>query len=62
MNVIKKLGGTRALLAYGLTGAFIAACFVPGVSDAKFTSLGGMATMALAWYFQQKAAKDKVTE
>ena len=57
--MIKKLGGTRAILAFTLTAAFIAACFIPGVSDAKFTALGSMATMADAWYFSNKATKDK---
>ena len=60
--MIKKLGGTRAILAYGLTGAFIAACFVPVVSDSKFTALGSLATMALAFYFSNKATKDTSRE
>ncbi len=60
--MIKKLGGTRAILAYGLTGAFIAACFVSDVSEPKFTALGSLATMALAWYYSNKATKDKTGE
>lgn len=60
--MIKKLGGTRAILAYGLVGAFIAACFIPGVSDVKFTALGTMATTGVTFYFANKATKDKPVE
>jgi len=60
--MIKKIGGTRAILAYALVGAFIAACFIPGVTDAKFTALGTMATTGVVFYFSNKATKDKPTE
>jgi len=55
--MIKKLGGTRAILAYALTGAFIAGCF-SGMSDIKFTALMTMATTAIVFYFGNKATKD----
>ena len=60
--MVRKLGGTRAILAYMLVLAFIGACFVPGVGDTKFTALGSLATMALAWYYSNKATKDKAAE
>ena len=59
--MVRKLGGTRAILAYMLVLAFIAACFAH-VSDTKFTALGSLATMALAWYYSNKATKDKAAE
>ena len=60
--MIRKLGGTRAILAYLLVAAFVAACFVPGVSEVKFTALGTMATTAVVFYFSNKATKDKPAE
>jgi hypothetical protein len=60
--MIKKLGGTRAILAYALVGAFIAGCFVPSVSGDKFTALGTMATTGVVFYFGNKATKDKTGE
>jgi len=60
--MIKKLGGTRAILAYVLVGAFVAACFVPGVSETKFAALGTMATTGVTFYFANKATKDKSAE
>jgi len=60
--MVKKLGGTRAILAYALVGAFIAGCFVPGVTEVKFTALGTMATTAVVFYFTNKATKDKPAE
>ncbi len=57
--MIKKLGGTRAILAYALTGAFIVACFAPVVTGDKFTALGTMATTGIVFYFGNKATKDK---
>ena len=60
--MIKKLGGTRAILAYGLVAAFIVACFVPGVSGDKFTALGTMTTTGVVFYFGNKATRDKPTE
>lgn len=60
--MLQKLGGTRAILAYMLTGAAIAACFIPGVSDVKFTALITLATTVSAFYFANKATKDKAGE
>jgi len=60
--MITKLGGTRAILAYALVAAFIAACFVPNISTGKFTALGTMATTAVVFYFSNKATKDKPIE
>jgi len=60
--MIKKFGGTRAILAYALTGAFIIACFTPAVSGNKFTALGTMATTGIVFYFGNKATKDKAGE
>jgi hypothetical protein len=57
--MINKLGGTRAILAFLLTIAFIAGCFST-MTDIKFTSLGSMALMALTYYFANKSTKDKV--
>lgn len=56
--MLKQLGGTRAILAYLLVGAFIGACFVSSISDVKFTALGTMATTAVVFYFSNKATKD----
>jgi hypothetical protein len=60
--MINKLGGTRAILAYALVGAFIAGCFVPGVSETKFGALATMATTGVTFYFANKATKDKSPE
>jgi hypothetical protein len=57
--MVEKLGGTRAILAYALVGAFIAACFVSGVSDVKFTALGTMATTGIVYYFANKSTLDQ---
>jgi len=59
--MVKKLGGTRAILAYVLVSAFVAACFIPSVSVEKFTALGTMATTAVVFYFSNKATRDKPT-
>jgi|GEM_PF-3417045 len=60
--MIKKLGGTRAILAFTLTGAVIVACFVPNMSVEKFSVLGTMAAAAQAYYFSNKATLDKPAE
>lgn len=60
--MVRKLGGTRAILAYMLVGSAIAACFTPGVSDIKFTALTTLATTVAAFYFANKATKDKPSE
>jgi len=60
--MVKKLGGTRAILAYVLVGAFVAACFVPAVAGDKFAALGTMATTGVVFYFSNKATKDKPSE
>jgi len=57
--MIRKLGGTRAILAYALVGAFIAGCFIPGVSEVKFGALATMTTTGVTFYFANKATKDK---
>jgi hypothetical protein len=57
--MVKKLGGTRAILAYLLVGAFIAACFITSVSNDKFLALGTMTTTAVTFYLSNKATKDK---
>jgi hypothetical protein len=57
--MVEKLGGTRAILAYALVGAFIAGCFVTGMSDVKFTALGTLATTGVVFYFSNKATLDK---
>jgi len=57
--MIRKLGGTRALLSYALVLAFIAACFIPSVSGDKFLALGTMTTTAVTFYLSNKATKDR---
>ena len=60
--MIRKLGGTRAILAYALVAAFVVACFIPSVSGDKFLALGTMTTTAVTFYLSNKATKDKPTE
>lgn len=60
--MVKKLGGTRAILAYGFALAFIGGCFASGVSDIKFTALATMTTTVVMHYFSNKATKDKPAE
>jgi hypothetical protein len=60
--MIRKIGGTRAILAFLLVLAFIGACFVPQVSGDKFLALGTMTTTAITFYFANKATKDKPAE
>jgi hypothetical protein len=60
--MLKQLGGTRAVLAYLLVGAFIAGCFIPNVSDVKFGALATMTTTGVTFYFANKATKDKLSE
>jgi len=57
--MIKKLGGTRAILAYALVGAFIGGCFYSGMSEAKLAALGTLATTVVAFYYSNKATMDK---
>jgi hypothetical protein len=57
--MVEKLGGTRAILAYVLTAAFVAACFVPGITEFKFTALGTLTTTGIVFYFSNKATLDK---
>jgi hypothetical protein len=59
---MKKSFSTRAILAYLLVSAFIAGCFVPSMSEVKFTALGTMATTAVVFYFSNKATLDKPAE
>lgn len=60
--MVKFFGGTRAILAYMLIGAAIAACFVKGVSDVKFTALMTLATTVAAFYFANKATMDQTNK
>jgi len=57
--MLKQLGGTRAILAYLLTGAVIGGCFYTGMSDIKFTALVTLATTALSFYFANRSTLDK---
>ena len=59
--MIKKLGGTRAILAYMLTLGFLAGCFTH-MDAVKFTALATMATTGITYYFSNKATKDKPIE
>lgn len=63
--MIKKLGGTRAVLAYMVVIGFFLITILAiynKVPEVVLASVSGLATMVVSFFFSNKATKDRPIE